>query len=273
VARIGFGVMQLEHADRDAALAVLRQAIDAGVNHIDTAGFYIGCNALIRAALAPYADNLVIVSKVGAVRDADSALVPAQRPEQLRDQVEANLAALGAERVGVVNLRRLDAPPGIVAEGDQIVGLDDQLAELSALRDAGKVGAIGLSNVTTGQLTQALPTGIACVQNSYSVLDRATEPVLELCREHGIAWVPNFPLGSGFANRPHVTRNPAVDAIAADTAATPAQVALAWLLAHYDGTLLIPGTASPGHLAKNIAAGSLRLPTAAISTLDKLSDG
>ncbi|HEX6448245.1 MAG TPA: aldo/keto reductase [Trebonia sp.] len=273
VARIGFGVMQLEHADRDAALTVLRQAIGAGVNHIDTAGFYVGCNALIHAALAPYADNLVIFSKVGAVRDADGSLVPAQRPEQLRGQVETDLAALGTERVGGVNLRRLDAPPGIIAEGDQIVSLDDQLAELSALRDAGKIGAIGLSNVTAGQLSQALPAGIACVQNSYNVLERATEPVLDLCREHGIDWVPYFPLGSGFANRPHVTRNPAVVAIAADLAATPAQVALAWLLAHYDGTLLIPGTASPDHLAENIAAGSLRLPAAAISALDKLAVG
>jgi pyridoxine 4-dehydrogenase len=273
VARIGFGVMQLEHANRDAALTVLRQAVDAGVNHIDTAGFYVGCNALIRAALAPYGDNLVIVSKVGAVRDAGGSLVPAQRPEQLREQVETDLAALGADRIGVVNVRRLDAPPGIIAEGDQIVGLDDQLAELSALRDAGKVGAIGLSNVTPGQLGQALPAGIACVQNSYNVLERATEPVLDLCREHGIAWVPYFPLGSGFTDRPHVTQNPAVVAIAADVAATPAQVALAWLLAHYDGTLLIPGTASPGHLAENIAAGSLRLPTAAISALDKLAVG
>ena len=227
VARIGFGVMQLEHAEREPALAVLRQAIDAGVNHIDTAGFYVGCNALIRAALAPYPDNLVIVSKVGAARDADGTLVPAQRPEQLREQVEADLATLGAERVDVVNVRRLDAPPGIIAEGDQIVGLDDQLAELSALRDAGKIGAIGLSNVTDGQLRQALPAGIACVQNSYSVLDRVTEPVLELCREHGIAWVPYFPLGSAFANRPQVTRNPEVATIAADAAATPAQVALA----------------------------------------------
>jgi hypothetical protein len=263
--------MQLEHADRDAALVILRQAIDAGVNHIDTAGFYVGCNALIHAALAPYPDNLVIVSKVGAVRDAGGTLVPAQRPEQLREQVQTDLATLGTDRIGVVNLRRLDAPPGITAEGDQKASLDDQLAELSALRDAGKIGAIGLSNVSPDQLRQASPSGIACVQNSYNVLERAAEPVLELCREHGIAWVPYFPLGSGFADRPHVTQNPAVAAIAADMAATPAQVALAWLLAHYDGTLLIPGTASPDHLAENIAAGSLRLPAAAIAALDKLA--
>ena len=136
--------------------------------------------------------------------------------------MEANLASLGAERLGVVNLRRLDAPPGIIADGEQRVDLDDQLAELSALRDAGKIGGIGLSNVSAGQLRQALPAGIACVQNSYNVLDRTAEPVLDLCREHGIAWVPFFPLGSaGFASLPRVTDNPAVTAIAAETRRHP----------------------------------------------------
>jgi len=114
----------------------MRQAVEAGVNHIDTAHFYGSVNALIRAALAPYPDDLVLVSKMGAVRDADGRLIPAQRPEQLRDQVEANLATLGVEQVAVVNLRRLDARPGLIAEGDQQVGLDDQLAEMSALREA-----------------------------------------------------------------------------------------------------------------------------------------
>jgi pyridoxine 4-dehydrogenase len=141
----------------------VRQAADAGVNHIDTAQFYGECNALIRAALAPYPDDLVLVTKVGADRDADGRLVPAQQPAQLRAQVEANLATLGVERVGVVNLRRLDAQPGLIAEGDQLVDLDDQIAELAALRDAGKIGGIGLSNVSAGQLRQALPAGIACV--------------------------------------------------------------------------------------------------------------
>ena len=131
VARIGFGAMQLERrdTDRNLALAVLRQAVAAGVNHIDTAQFYGDCNALIRAALAPYPDDLVLVSKVGAELDARGKLVPAQRPEQLRAQVEANLAVLGAARIDVVNLRRLDAAPGIVAEGDQLVDIDDQRSE------------------------------------------------------------------------------------------------------------------------------------------------
>ena len=157
VARIGFGAMQLEHrgADRSAALAILRQAVGAGVNHIDTAQFYDGCNALIREALSPYPDDLVLVSKVGAERDGRGKLVPAQRPEQLRAQVEVNLATLGVEQLGLVNLRRLDAAPGIVAEGDQLVDLDDQLAELTALRGAGKIGGVGLSSVSADQVGAA----------------------------------------------------------------------------------------------------------------------
>jgi pyridoxine 4-dehydrogenase len=273
VARIGFGAMQLEarHADRDTALAVLRQAVGAGVNHIDTAQFYGECNALIRAALAPYPDDLVLVSKVGAERDAGGGLVPAQRPGQLRAQVEANLATLGAERLDVVNLRRLDVAPGIVAEGDQLVDIDDQLAELAALRDAGKIGGVGLSSVSAEQVDHAAPAGIACVQNLYSVIDRTAEPVLDRCREHGVAWVPFFPLGSAFANRARVTDNPTVTAIAAEIGATPAQVGLAWLLSNYDGTLLIPGTSDPAHLAENIAAGAVRLPPAALALLDELA--
>jgi pyridoxine 4-dehydrogenase len=276
VARIGFGAMQLERAAApDAALAVLRQAIRDGVNHIDTAQFYGAgaCNGLIRDALAPYPDDLVLVSKVGADTDADGGLVPAQRPEQLRVQVEANLTTLGVEQLGVVNLRRLDAQPGLVAEGDQRVDLDSQLAELTALRDAGKIGGIGLSNVSAEQLRQALPVGIACVQNAYSVLDRSAEPVLELCREHTIAWVPFFPLGSAFPGLPKTTDNPTVVAIADELTATAAQVALAWLLAHYDGTLLIPGTSNPSHLTQNIAAASVRLTPESVAALDQLVGG
>jgi pyridoxine 4-dehydrogenase len=274
VARIGFGAMQLERAGvgRDAALAILRQAVEAGVNHIDTAAFYGPANALIRDALAPYPDELVLVTKVGAARDADGTFGSGQRPEQLRDQVEANLATLGVEQVDVVNLRRLDAPPGLIAEGGQKVDMDDQLAELSALREGGKIGAIGLSNVSAGQLRQALPAGIACVQNSYGILDRTAEPVLQLCREHDIAWVPFFPLGSAFPNRLKATDDPTVAGIAADLGATPAQVALAWLLTHYDHTLLIAGTSDSAHLAENIAAGSLRLTAASVRALDQLAE-
>ena len=194
---------------------------------------------------------------MGAVRDAGGKLIPAQRPHELRAQVETNLAALGVDQVGVVNLRRVDAPPGIVAEGEQRVDLDDQLAELAALRDAGKIGGIGLSGVSAAQLTQALPAGIACVQNLYNVLDRTAEPVLGVCREHGVAWVPFFPLGSAMPGWQKVSDTPAVLAIAAELGVTAGQVALAWLLASYDKTLLIPGTASAAHLAENLAAGAV----------------
>ena len=278
VARVGFGAMQLAERpggtsalSRGAALGVLRHAVERGVNHIDTAQFYGDgtANGLIRAALAPYPGDLALVSKVGA-EHAAGKLVPAQRPEQLRAGVDANLAALGTGQLAVVNLRRLDGPPGIIAEGDQLVDLDSQLAELVSLRAEGKIGGIGLSNVTAGQLRQALPAGIACVQNAYSLLDRSAEPVLEVCREHGIAWVPFFPLGSAFPSVPKVTGHPAVIAAAAALGATPAQVGLAWLLARYSGTLLIPGTGSRRHLDENIQAGAIRLPASTLAELDAL---
>jgi aryl-alcohol dehydrogenase-like predicted oxidoreductase len=271
VARVGFGVMQLHYATdgREAALGLLRQALSLGVNHLDTAHFYGPCNELVRAALFPYPDDLVLVSKVGA-DEVDGKLVAAQRPEQLRAQVEDNLSVLGVERLDVVNLRRADAPPGLIAEGDQKVDLDSQLAELVALRDAGKIGGIGLSNVSADQLRQALPTGVACVQNDYSVIERATEPVLDLCREHDIAWVPFCPLGSRFPNRPKATAHPEVVAVAEEIGRTPAQVALAWLVARYPHTLLIPGTADPVHLGENIAAGNVSLPPEAVARLDRV---
>jgi pyridoxine 4-dehydrogenase len=275
VARVGYGAMQLSGRDRDAAIAVLRRAVDAGVNHIDTAHFYGPgeANALIREALHPYPDDLVLVSKVGAEHapETEIGLALAQRPEQLRAGVEANLAQLGVEQIPVVNLRRTDAPPGVVAEGDQLVDLDDQLAELAALREEGKIGAIGLSAVSPDKLEQALPVGVACVQNAHSVLDRRAEPVLEICREHDIPWVPFFPLGSAFPGTPKVADHPVVVGIAAALGVTPAQVGLAWELAHYDNTLLIPGTADPAHLEDNIAAGDVRLSAEAKSELDALA--
>jgi pyridoxine 4-dehydrogenase len=280
VARIGFGAMQMVSGrserptpGREAAITVLRSAVEQGVNHIDTAQFYGAgtCNELIRDGLRPYPDDLVLVSKVGAEHDADGGLVPAQRPEQLRAGVEENLASLGAEQLAVVNLRRLDAPPGLRAEGDQLVDLDSQLAELIALQDEGKIGGIGLSNVNPEQLEEALPAGVACVQNAYNVLGRSSEPLLDLCRRHDVAWVPFFPLGSAFPGRTKVTEHPAVVAAAASLGATPAQVSLAWLLAHYPGTLLIPGTASLAHLNENIAAGNVPLDPETVATLDGLA--
>jgi len=279
VARVGFGAMQLSGPGGRAApavrtaIAVLRRAADLGVNHIDTAHFYGAgrANELIRAALSPYPDGLVLVSKVGAEEDAQGKLHPAQRPEQLRAGVEANLRSLGVDQVSVVNLRRLDGPPGIRAEGDQVVDLDSQLAEMAALRDEGKIGGIGLSNVSLEQLRQALPAGVACVQNAYNVLDRSGEALLALCGEHGIAWVPFFPLGSGFPGTAKVTEHPTVTAVATALGCTPAQVGLAWLLHRDPRILLIPGTASLAHLEDNVAVSRVHLDPETAAALDSLA--
>jgi pyridoxine 4-dehydrogenase len=279
VARLGYGAMQLSGPGtltappRQTAISVLRRAVELGVDHIDTAQFYGAglANELIRTALAPYPDGLVLVSKLGAEEDAGGRLRPAQRPEELRAGVEANLRSLGVDQVDVVNLRRLDGPPGIQAEGDQLVDLDVQLAELAALRDEGKIGGIGLSNVSLEQLRQALPAGIACVQNAYSVLDRSGESLLALCAEHGVAWVPFFPLGSGFPGRPKVAEQPAVVAAATALGCTPAQAGLAWLLHHDPHTLLIPGTASVAHLEENMAVSLVHFDPVTAATLDALA--
>lgn len=275
VARMGFGVMQFEGRDRDTSIEVLRRAVELGVDHLDTAHFYGPgeCNEIIRAALRPYPEDLVLVSKVGAEHVPggwDVPLAPAQRPEQLREQVEANLHQLGAERLAVVNMRRIDAGPGLAAEGDQIVDLDDQLAELVSLRDQGKIGGVGLSNVSVEQLDRALPAGVECVQNAHSVLDRSSEAVLDRCRERGVPWVPFFPLGSAFGAVPNVRGHPVVEEIANELGASGAQVGLAWELAHWGGTLLIPGTSSRAHLEENVAAADVRLSPEQKARLDAL---
>jgi hypothetical protein len=242
-----------------------------GVNHFDTAQFYGAgvANDLIRRALAPYADDIVLVSKVGADNvDAPVPLKPAQKPRELRASVEDNLASLGVDQLPVVNLRRLDIKPGILATGDQVVDLDDQLAELVALRDEGKIGAVGLSNVRLDQLQQALPVGIACVQNAYSLIERSGEPVLDLCAGEGIAWVPYCPLGSAFPAWPKVTDQPAVIEAARLLGVTPSQAGLAWLLQHAPNILLIAGTSSIDHLRENVAAGEIDLPAEMIAHLE-----
>jgi aryl-alcohol dehydrogenase-like predicted oxidoreductase len=259
VLRVGFGAMQLEHADPADAVKVLHRAVELGVDHLDTAEFYGSVNQLIRTALHPYADRLRIVTKVGAVTHPAERLVAAQKPAQLRAQVEENLRTLDTEHLAVVNLRRADIPPGITATGDQVVDLDSQLAELIALRDEGKIGGIGLSQVTLAQLRQALPAGIACVQNFYNVLTRSHEDVLTECAEHGIAWVPYCPLGSAFDRLPSVTDNPVVITHAERLGITPAQAGLAWLLGHSPATLLIPGTRDLRHLADNVAVARIEL--------------
>ena len=273
VARIGYGAMQLPGPgvlgpprDRAAALALLRRAVELGVNHIDTAQYYGPdvANELIHAALHPYPEDLVLVTKVGAERDRQGRWISAQRPHELRAGVEANLRSLEVERIDVVNLR-------LAGDGAPGVDLDSQLAEMIALRAEGKIGGIGISSVSVGQLRQALPAGIACVQNAYNLLDRADEPLLELCSENDIAWVPYFPLGSAFAGAAKVTEHPAVLAAAAARGATPAQVCLAWLLGHDPHILLIPGTTSLKHLNENVATADVRLDADTTAQLDRLA--
>ncbi|MFD0021305.1 aldo/keto reductase [Streptomyces sp. NPDC058382] len=273
VSRVGYGAMQLErlHGDRGAALALLRRVVELGIDHIDTAQFYGNgyVNGLIREAIRP-GDDVLVASKVGADPNPGGPipLRPAQRPEELRASVEDNLTALGLDRIPLVNLRRLDTGPGLRAEGDQIVGLDDQLAVMVALREEGKIGAIGLSSVTIDGLRHALPAGIACVQNAYSLVVRTDEDMLELCLAEGIAWVPYFPLGGSFPGIPKVTEEVAVTEGARALGVTPSQLGLAWLLHHAPNVHLIPGTADADHLRANVAAGTLALDGATIAALD-----
>lgn len=256
--------------NRDDALAVLRRAVELGVNHIDTAQYYGPdvANELIYEALHPYPEDLVLVSKVGAARAADGGWIPAQRPEQLRQGVEENLRSLAVERLDVVNLRLIGD------EGDErgpAVPLEAQLAVMVDLRQEGKIGGVGLSNVTLEQLRAGIAhTQIACVQNQMNLLQRENEPLLELCRDLDIPFVPFFPLGSGFPGIPKVTEQPAVREVADRLGATPAQVGLAWLLTRSPDVLLIPGTSSLAHLEENVAAGQVGLDAQALARLDEL---
>ncbi|MFE3655812.1 aldo/keto reductase [Streptomyces sp. NPDC059165] len=275
VVRIGYGALQLERLrDRRAdAVALVRRAVELGVNHVDTAEFYgFGfANDVIREALRPE-DDVLVVTKVGADPDPGGRLPLrlAQRPEQLRASVEDNLRSLRVDRLVVVNLRRLDTGPGLRADGDQVVDLDDQLAVMTALRDEGKIGAIGLSSVTLDGLRRALPADIVCVQNAYSLVSRDDEDMLQLCEAEGIAWVPFFPLGGAFPGLPKAVDEPAVHAVAVSLGVTPSQVGLAWLLHRAPNVLLIPGTADSAHLEANMAVGEITFDAATLATLDAI---
>ena len=276
VQRIGFGAMQLAGpgvfgppADPEGCRAVLRRAVELGVDHVDTAQFYGPdvVNDLIREALHPYPEGLRLVTKVGASRDAQGGWNPAGEPAQLVEQVEANLRALGVEQLALVNLRRFerDAPDG------QEPDLADQLGALAELRDAGKIDQIGVSNVTVETVRTAIETvGIGGVQNPFSILDRSDAPVLELCREHDVSYVPFFPLGSAFGGGgpAHLAADPHVGAVASKHGVTASQVALAWLLAQYDRLLLIPGTSSVAHLEENLAVLDVTLDDDDLAALD-----
>ncbi len=265
---MGFGAMQLPGPgvfgpprDRDEAIAVLRRVVDAGVNHIDTAQFYgpVVANELLHEALHPYPDDLVIVSKVGATRDDQGGWVAAQRPDQLREGIEANLATLGLDQIPVVNLRR---------HPDSDVPFVEQLDLMETVRHEGLIGAVGISNVDHEEYSVARSrVEVACVQNPYNLADTSGSDVFEACRSDGVPFVPFFPLGSAFHPENPVLTVPAVVATAVRLGATPAQVALAWLLALGPHVLLIPGTSSREHLEENLAAADLVLDAVALEAL------
>lgn len=271
VGRMGYGAMQLAGQDgnkrvwgppRDVAgaIAVLREAVAAGVNHIDTSDFYGPhiTNQLIRRALHPYPEGLVIVTKVGARRDADGSWPHARSREEVVAGVHDNLRNLGLDVLDVVNLRL----GGFAEPNDD--PLEEPLTALAELQQQGLIRHIGLSTISPSQLAQAQTIAdIVCIQNFYNVARRADDAFIEELAVQGIAYVPYFPLG-GFTP----LQSSALDEVAASLGATPMQVALAWLLHRSPNILLIPGTSSVGHLRENLAAATLDLPPEALAALD-----
>ncbi|WP_305825005.1 aldo/keto reductase family oxidoreductase [Massilia brevitalea] len=270
VRRLGYGAMQLAGPgvfgpprDRDAALAVLREAVALGVNHIDTSDFYGPhiTNALIREALHPYAGELTIVTKIGARRDAAGAWLPAFSKEELRQAVHDNLRNLGLDVLEVVNLRVMFDVHG-PAEGS----LDEPLSALADMQQQGLIRHIGLSNVTPRQVEQARRmVPIACVQNMYNLVHRNDDALIDALARDGIPYVPFFPLG-GFSP----LQSDALSNVARDLGATPMQVAIAWLLRRSPNILLIPGTSSVKHVRENLAAADLVLPDEAMASLERI---
>ena len=269
IARMGFGTMRLTGpkawgppADQATALAVLKRAVELGVELVDTAGYYGPevTNALIREALSPYPPQLFISTKVGVARGEDQSWQPHARPEQIRADVEANLLQLGVEQLHLVHLR--------LGDGRMLpfsgVPLLESLGALIDLKAQGKIGHIGLSSVTVEQIKEAQSmTPIAAIQNMYNVGNVASQQVLDLCESERIAFLPYFPLAMGALARP----GSPLAAIAARYNASPAQVALAWLLAVSSQTILIPGTSSIAHLEENYAARTLRLKPEEIAAI------
>jgi len=253
--------------DRDEALAVLRRAVELGVNHIDTAQFYGPdvANELIRAALHPYPQNLALVSKVGGRRDDTGAWLPAGAPAELRRDIETNLRSLGVEQLAVVNLRvfESDGP-------DQ--EFDDQLSAMIEAREQGLIGGIELSNVNREHLMHAVErTEIACVQNAFNLVHRESAAVLRECAARGIAFVPFFPLGAAFMQPNPVLSHQVVQETAHRLGRTPAQVALAWTLSVAPNVLLIPGTSSLSHLEENLDVASIELDDDARERLNAIA--
>jgi aryl-alcohol dehydrogenase-like predicted oxidoreductase len=273
VNRMGYGAMQLAGPgvfgpprDHATALAVLREALEAGVNHIDTSDFYGPhvTNRIIREALHPYADDLVIVTKVGVLRGEDGSWNPAQSPAQLERAVHDNLRHLGIDRLDVVNLRLMGdvhAP----SEGS----IEPQFSALARLQQRGLIRHLGLSNATANQVAEARRIApVVCVQNQFNLAHREDDAFVDALATQGIAYVPFFPLG-GFSPLQSQT----LSDVAARLGATPMQVALAWLLARAPNILLIPGTSSLGHLRENLAAAGLKLGKDAMAELDGIGTG
>jgi pyridoxine 4-dehydrogenase len=272
VKRLGYGAMQLAGPgvfgppkDRDAALAVLREAVARGVDHIDTSDFYGPhiTNQLIREALHPYPDGLVIVTKVGAVRGEDASWIPARSPADLVRAVHDNLRNLGVDVLDVVNLRHMGDGHG-PSEGS----IEEPFSALAELQRQGLIHHLGLSNVTSAQVAQA--RGIAevvCVQNHYNLAHRADDALVDALAGMGIAYVPFFPLG-GFTPLQSST----LSDVAGELGSTPMQVALAWLLHRATNILLIPGTASLDHLRQNLRAAELKLSDRALARLDTIGE-
>ena len=270
VRRLGYGAMQLAGPgvfgpprDREAALAVLRDAVALGVNHIDTSDFYGPhvTNQLIREALHPYPDDLVIVTKISARRDAQGAWLPATSPKELREAVHDNLRNLGLDVLEVVNFRSMLDVHG-PAEGS----LEEQVTTLAALREEGLIKHVGLSNVTMKQVEDARRiVPIACVQNMYNLVHRNDDALIDALARDGIPYVPFFPLG-GFSP----LQSDALSAVAAELGATPMQVAIAWLLQRSPNILLIPGTSSSAHLRENLKAADLVLSSDVLAKLDRI---
>ena len=272
VSRMGYGAMQLAGPqvwgpprDPEQALKVLREALDAGVNHFDTSDFYGPhvTNQIIKQALHPYTDGLVIVTKVGARRGADKSWIHALSRVELIDAVQDNLRNLGLDKLDVVNLRvgGIERP----SEGS----IEEPLTVLAELKNRGLIRHLGLSNVTFGQLAEAQKMSeIVCVQNFYNIAHRDDDGFIDELARRGIAYVPFFPLG-GFTP----LQSSELDAMAASVGATPMQVALAWLLHRAPNILLIPGTSSVKHLRENLQAAALKLSQETIAKLDSIAVG
>jgi aryl-alcohol dehydrogenase-like predicted oxidoreductase len=273
VGRMGYGAMQLAGPgvfgppkDRGAAIAVLREAVASGVNHIDTSDYYgpFVVNELIREALHPYPDGLTIVTKVGAVRGADASWNPAYASEQLTSAIHDNLRRLGVEAIDVVNLRIMGRGHG---PGEESIG--ERFAVLADLRRQGLIRHLGLSNVTSAQVAEARAIAeVVCVQNLYNLAQRSDDALVDELAGLGIAYVPFFPLG-GFSPLQSET----LSDVAATLGVTPLQVALAWLLHRAPNMLLIPGTSSLGHLRENLAAAEIKLSDAVLAKLDGIGAG